>query len=70
MKQTRPTECPLPVEEETEGEMPELVGVRVRPCGGKLVRVFDRPFVIYRGSGFYSTDKVLSDPIPPEDLDD
>jgi putative FmdB family regulatory protein len=36
-------------------------------CGGELVRVFHLPSVIYRGSGFYTTDKVLSD--PPDQMD-
>jgi predicted nucleic acid-binding Zn ribbon protein len=38
-------------------------------CGGVLVRVFDQPTVIYRGSGFYTTDKVLYEPTD-EQLDD
>ncbi len=36
-------------------------------CSGELQRVFDRPNVVYKGSGFYSTDKALYDPIKPED---
>jgi putative FmdB family regulatory protein len=36
-------------------------------CGGELVRVFDLPAVHFRGSGFYSTDKALYDPIHPDD---
>jgi predicted nucleic acid-binding Zn ribbon protein len=31
-------------------------------CGGKVVRVFAPLGVKYRCSGFYSTDKVLSEP--------
>lgn len=30
---------------------------RISSCGGELVRIFDRPNVVYRGSGFYATDK-------------
>jgi predicted nucleic acid-binding Zn ribbon protein len=30
---------------------------RIQPCGGELVRIFDKPNVVYRGSGFYATDK-------------
>ncbi len=33
-------------------------------CGGKLKRIFsDPPAVQYRGSGFFTTDKALSDPV-------
>lgn len=28
-------------------------------CGGKAHRKYDAPNVLYRGSGFYSTDKAL-----------
>jgi len=31
-------------------------------CGGKLRRVFNKPNVHYRGSGYYSTDKKLYEP--------
>lgn len=30
-------------------------------CGGELVRVFDVPEVVYKGSGFYTTDKRLDE---------
>jgi putative FmdB family regulatory protein len=33
--------------------------VRISPCGGELVRLFDTPNVVYHGSGFYQTDKAL-----------
>ena len=36
-------------------------------CGGELRRVFDPLNVHYKDSGFYATDKVLYDPIQPED---
>ncbi len=36
-------------------------------CGGPLRRVYDAPNITYRGSGFYHTDHVLSDPINPLD---
>jgi predicted nucleic acid-binding Zn ribbon protein len=39
-------------------------------CGGELVRVYDSPNIIYRGSGFYHTDKVLYEPENPLDMDD
>lgn len=35
-------------------------------CGGELVRVYDAPSVVYKGSGFYSTDKRLT-PVHPDD---
>ena len=28
-------------------------------CGGRLQRQFAPPYIIYKGSGFYSTDKRL-----------
>lgn len=31
----------------------------IHVCDGELDRVFDAPSVIYRGSGFYQTDKAL-----------
>ena len=31
-------------------------------CGGELVRFFTPASIIYRVSGFYTTDKVLSEP--------
>ena len=30
-------------------------------CSGELVRIFDPPNIIYRGSGWYCKDKVLYD---------
>jgi predicted nucleic acid-binding Zn ribbon protein len=39
-------------------------------CGGEIVRVYDSPNIIYRGSGFYHTDKVLYEPENPLDVDD
>lgn len=38
-------------------------------CGGALARKFDVPNVVYRGSGYYHTDKVLYEPTE-EELDD
>ena len=35
-------------------------------CGGELIRVIQLPNVIYRGTGFYNTDKSSQD---LEDLD-
>jgi putative FmdB family regulatory protein len=37
-------------------------------CGGTLVRKFTSPNVVYRGSGFYNTDKRLT-PVHPLDYD-
>lgn len=31
------------------------------PCGGEMHRVFNTPHIIYRGSGWYTKDKVLYD---------
>jgi predicted nucleic acid-binding Zn ribbon protein len=31
-------------------------------CGGNLVRIFDVPNIIFRGSGWYCKDKVLYEP--------
>ncbi len=36
-------------------------------CDGELERLFDTPNITYHGSGFYHTDRVLSDPINPLD---
>lgn len=57
----RPTKCEVPKFDKNG---------KVTLCGGKLIRQYDSPNVVYRGSGFYHTDKVLSDPIKPEDMDD
>ena len=35
-------------------------------CGGPLERIFNAPSIHYHGSGFYSTDKLLT-PVKPED---
>ena len=37
-------------------------------CGGTLNRVFVIPGVVYRGGGFYTTDKVLTDKPDPDDF--
>ena len=43
---------------------PEKCGM----CGGPIKREWDVPAgIIYKDSGFYSTDKVLSEPINPLD---
>lgn len=57
----RPTRCTRPVFHLEDTPLDEY------PCGGDLVRVFDVPSIAYRSSGFYHTDKVLYDPIKPED---
>lgn len=41
------------------GTSPEIP---VCSCGGVVRRIYAPPGVVYRGSGFYSTDKVLSEP--------
>jgi predicted nucleic acid-binding Zn ribbon protein len=38
-------------------------------CGGEVVRRFEKLPVKFRCSGFYSTDKVLSEPEPDDFLD-
>jgi len=38
-------------------------------CGGEWEKIFSKPNIIYRGSGFYTTDKVLYDP-DPDEIDD
>jgi predicted nucleic acid-binding Zn ribbon protein len=50
---------------ETEPEVQEFEIID-DVCGGDLVRIFDVPNVHYHGSGFYSTDKLLT-PVKPED---
>ena len=64
----------VPVYPEADFEMPfvDMSPIRTEQiaCGGELERVFDAPNITFHGSGFYHTDKVLSDPIKPEDLDD
>jgi predicted nucleic acid-binding Zn ribbon protein len=37
-------------------------------CGKNMVRKYTVPNVHYHGSGFYSTDKLLT-PVKPEDYD-
>jgi putative FmdB family regulatory protein len=34
-----------------------------RKCGGRLRRIFVSPHIVYKGAGFFSTDKRL-DPTP------
>lgn len=41
------------------GTSPEMP---VCKCGGVVRRMYAPPGVTYHGSGFYSTDKVLSEP--------
>lgn len=36
-------------------------------CGNATRRLFSRPGITYHGSGFYSTDKVLSEPVKDTD---
>ena len=36
--------------------------VKHQGCGGRLVRKFHPPEVVYKGSGFYHTDKRLDTP--------
>lgn len=35
-------------------------------CGGEITRHFFSPSITFRGSGFYTTDKVLSEPTEDE----
>lgn len=35
-------------------------------CKGDITRIYDAPPLKFKGSGFYSTDSVLSDPTPDE----
>ena len=35
-------------------------------CGGDITRIFSNPGITFRGSGFYKTDKILSEPTPDE----
>lgn len=44
------------------GELGAPVTAGECSCGGMLVRKYTAPAVIYRGSGFYTNDKVLSEP--------
>ena len=37
-------------------------------CGGRLMRTFSTPGIIYRGGGFYTTDACLTDKIDPMDM--
>jgi predicted nucleic acid-binding Zn ribbon protein len=37
-------------------------------CGKEMTRKYTAPAVHYRGSGFFSTDKLLT-PVKPEDYD-
>ena len=39
--------------------------VKHKGCGGRLVRKFQPPEIVYKGSGFFHTDKRL-DPTPEE----
>lgn len=39
-------------------------------CYGELVRVWDVPNIIYVGSGFYTTDKILYDHPTEMDIED
>ena len=57
--------CDEPVEVEHSFREPHPT--KHKGCGGKLTRIFHSPAIRYRGSGFYTTDKVLSD--PPEDTE-
>lgn len=41
-----------------------------KKCEGELVRQFNIPAISFGCSGFYSTDKVLSEPEDPLDIDD
>lgn len=38
-------------------------------CGGPIERKFDPFAVLYKGSGFYTTDKVLSEPTEDEKIE-
>lgn len=46
------------------------IPIRYEQCNGELVRVWDVPNVIYVGSGFYTTDKVLYDHPTEMDIED
>jgi putative FmdB family regulatory protein len=52
---------------QVEHRISEPHPTRCPACAGDLQRVFDPLPVHYRDSGFYATDKVLYDPIKPED---
>ena len=52
---------------QVEHKIREPHPTRCPNCAGDLQRVFDPLYIHYRDSGFYSTDKVLYDPIQPED---
>lgn len=34
-------------------------------CGGKVVRIFHPPGIVFKGSGFYTTDYKKKESIPP-----
>ena len=44
--------------------------VRCPECKGAALKQFPSVIPIYRTSGFYSTDKILSEPENPLDVDD
>jgi predicted nucleic acid-binding Zn ribbon protein len=46
------------------------IPIGYEPCNGELVRVWDVPNIIYVGSGFYTTDKVLYDHPTEMDIED
>jgi predicted nucleic acid-binding Zn ribbon protein len=44
----------------------DVMAIAPSCCEERMMRMFDIPKVHYVGSGFFSTDKVLSDPNPDE----
>ena len=51
---------------EIEHPMTEKHPDKCPDCGGDLSRIFSNPGITFRGSGFYATDKILSEPTPDE----
>lgn len=39
-------------------------------CGKPIVRVFSKPNILYRGAGFFTTDRKLSEPTEDEIIED
>lgn len=49
---------------EIEHPMTENHPDKCPKCGGDIARIFYNPGITFRGSGFYTTDKILSEPDP------
>jgi len=63
-------DCDEEVEKDLDirSQLPQVM--QCPSCHGVMRRRFNPPNIIYRGSGYYHTDKVLYEPENPLDSDD